>query len=354
MSSNQAVFPPEVLARITPELSLDRHVAVGLRPSLREFDEFRVYSSKQASLEELGSDALVGLATVKQGDSHAFCGITFGVTEVNAADELLKDATPADECSPVYPIVEVARGRIGAPTDEEMILSQKLYNHVLHLQVLPLLLLAVKPGYQLSDENGKPYVFHPDAEGATQADLDNLEATISMNKKTYRYVLYAHIKVFSRAGPLFDLVHYTLLQALRSVALPKLYFADLDSDPTVRVPVRSRGNVGHLQGSARINADPDRALFRPLALNEAKLGVSSSFGLIETAAVDGQTAVLLADLEGEAEESCAESRVTVVATKDTLQHVSVVGGGANVTLDTIRATLATARQRVAVVEQLKG
>lgn len=34
-------FPPDVLARISPELSLQRHLSLGIRPCLRKYEEFR-------------------------------------------------------------------------------------------------------------------------------------------------------------------------------------------------------------------------------------------------------------------------------------------------------------------------
>ena len=79
-STKQAVFPPEVLARITPEVSLERHLALGLRPSLRQYDEFRTLSANPGSLTDVGTNSLVGLVTVRNGDTHVFCGITLGVT----------------------------------------------------------------------------------------------------------------------------------------------------------------------------------------------------------------------------------------------------------------------------------
>ncbi|KAF8004196.1 hypothetical protein HF325_001644 [Metschnikowia pulcherrima] len=353
-STKQAVFPPEVLARITPEVSLERHLALGLRPSLRQYDEFRTLSANPGSLTDLGTNSLVGLVTVRNGDTHVFCGITLGVTETNESDDFLSADTAANKnaaYATVYPVVEIARGRTGAPTDEEMILSQQIHNHVLHLHVLPLLLLTLVPGYQLTNETtGESYVAYPDDLQMSADDLRSLSSTINITKKKYAYVLYAHIKVFSRVGPLFDVVHYALTAALKNTVLPRVFLSDSGIDPNVRVPVRSRGNFGHLsQGSGRFCFDGNTTLALPLQLDAARIGVSSLFGLVDLETEQGTTSVLLADLEGEAEEACAESRLTIVRNGDTLTHVSITGGGANVTLETFRRALQIAKSRAQVV-----
>lgn len=341
--SQQAVFPPEVLARIAPDISLQRHLAVGLRPSLREFDEFRPISASLGSLNSVGTSSVVGLASVRNGSAHALCGITVGITEINRPDDFLADDLATTNYSPVYPVVEIARGRSGAPSDEEMILGQQLYKSVLHLKLLPLLLLEIVPGYQLKDgPDGESQIVYPDND---PEELLSLSATVNITKKKFRYVLYAHINVVSRAGPLFDLVHYALISALRNVSLPRVYMADSGIDPTIRVPVRSRGNFGHLAPLASLFClDANKDLCYPLKLRDTEIGVSSTFGVVNLEEGSAET-VMLADLEGEAEEYCAESKITVVANGSKLKHVSVAGGGANVTLDTLRKAVKTAVNR---------
>lgn len=345
-SVQQTAFPPDVLARIAPDVSLQRHLLLGIRPCLRGFDEFRPIQATSGSLNSYGPNLVMGLSTVKNGDTHILCEITLGITELNRSDELLG----TDECSmysSVYPVVEVARGRTGAPSDEEMILSQKLYNHVLHLHILPLESLRMVPGYQIVDENNSSTsIVYPDDSNMDKGDLESLSSTINITKKNYRFVLYAHIKVFSRSGPLFDAVHYSLMQALKDVKLPRIYMADSGIDPNVKVPVRSRGNFGHLnQSSGLFNIDSNWALAKPLKLAEEELGISSTFGLINMEE-GASKAVLLADLEGEAEEFCAESKITVVGTGRKLKQVTLIGGGANLTLETIKKAIDVSYNRV--------
>lgn len=348
MSEKQAVFPPEVLARIAPDISLQRHLAHGIRPSLRELDEFRPLSASTGSLNNLGTNSVVGLAVVTNGNAQALCGITLGITEINQLDELLSNPDDALSYSTVYPVVEIARGRSGAPSDEEMILGQKLYNHILHLRILPQLLLEISPGYQLKDEaTGETSIVYPEQD----SDLLSLSSTVNITKKKYKFVIYAHISVVSRTGPLFDLVHYALISALRNTELPKVYLADSGIDPNVRVPVRSRGNFGHLtQSSSLFCVDANPAIKYPLALSGPDIAVSSTFGVVD---LDGSV-VMLADLEGEAEEYCAESKINVVSTGKVLKHVSVAGGGANVTLDTLRKAVRIANKRTDFVHNGRG
>lgn len=349
-SAPQTAFPPNVLARIAPDVSLQRHLLLGIRPCLRVFDEFRPLLATTGSLNSHGPNLVMGLSTVKNGDTHILCEITLGIIELNNPDELLSSSSENTNYSSVYPVVEVARGRTGAPSDEEMILSQQLYNHVLHLRVLPLSSLRMVPGYQIVDEtNGTTTIVYPDDSSMDKTDLESLSSTINITKKNFKFVLYAHIKVFSRSGPLFDAVHYALMQALQDVKLPRIYMADSGIDPNVKVPVRSRGNFGHLNlSSGLFNIDSNWAMAQPLKLALTEIGISSSFGLIDLEQEASKT-ILLADLEGEAEEFCAESKISVVSTGSKLKQVSLIGGGANLTLDTIKKALEISHARVSAM-----
>lgn len=331
------VFPPEVLARISPELTLQRHLAHGLRPLLREFDEFKATLAQKGNLNGVGA-SVVGLSIVRTGLSYIFCGVTVGINEINDTDN------EQELYLSVYPVVEIARGRIGAPLDEEMILSQKLYNHIYHLRLLQTLLLDIVPGYELPEETGST-IFYPDT--TEDSDLAAANTTVNVSRRKLRYVLYAHLKVFSRDGPLFDSCQRALLEALQDVKLPRVYVADSGVDPNVRVPVRLRGNFGHLNlslGNYCLDQNPEIA--QPLRPNSENIGVSSSFGVAELADESSQLA-LLADLEGEAEENVCESKINVVATKDKLTHVSIAAGGANVTLDVIKEAIRLSHERAA-------
>lgn len=303
-------------------------------------------------MNNLGENTVVGLATVKNGQTHVFCGITIAISELNQSDELLSSENDKAAYLSVYPVVEIARGRNGAPSDEEMILSQKLYNYVLHLRVLSEKALEFVPGYQIFDEeSGISSIAYLDNDSSPLADLLGL-STVNITKKRFKFVLSAHIKVFSRSGPLYDVVHQALMAALQDVSLPRIYLADSGIDANVRIPVRSRGNFGHLnQQSDSFCIDPNPDVITKLALNEPEVAVSTSFGLVDwqSESTDNAT-VLLADLEGEAEEICAESKLTVVSTGEKLKHVSIVGGGANVTLESLQQAVKIANARAVSIK----
>lgn len=343
MAHSQTVFPPQVLSRIAPDILLQRHLAEGIRPSLREFDQFRSFDSTPGTFNDLGTNSVIGLATVRNGDAFAFCGITLGVVETSKSPEFFESDKEEQEFASIFPVVEITRGRTGAPTDEEMILSQTLYDTIFHLKLIPLLLLLVSPGYQISEEDSKlTILYSEDIDGNEDSDFIQ---RLNLTKKNFRYVLYAHIKVFSRSGPLFDLIHYATVEALKNVLLPRLYLADSGIDPNVRIPVRSRGNFGHLtQAEDRFFVDNRKELALPLVLS-LKKPISSSFGVVEYENSHASQTILLADVEGEAEEHCAESRINVIACGEKLTHVSVIGGGANVSLDTIQAAFNQASHR---------
>lgn len=342
MSYPQTVFPPQVLSRIAPDLLLQRHLVQGLRPSLRKFDEFRPLVSTPGTFNDVGTNSVVGLATVRNGDAFAFCGISLGVVETSKSPEFFEELND-EEYASIYPVVEISRGRSGAPTDEEMILSQTLHDTIFHLKLIPLLLLSVTPGYQILEEDSALTILYPQDMG-NEVDQESFQE-LNISKKNFRYILYAHIKVFSRSGPLFDLVHYATIEALKNVSLPRVYLADSGIDPNIRIPIRSRGNFGHLtQAEQRFYVDERKDIASPLKLS-LDAAVSSTFGVVELMDQDESRSILLADLEGEAEEFCSESRINVTASGESLRHVTIIGGGANVTLDTIQNALQIARER---------
>ena len=87
----------------------------------------------------------------------------------------------------VYPIVEVERGKVGACTDEEMTLSQKLYDYVLHSKILPKESLKVQPGVRLTDnDDGSIKIISPDDSNNSDVPERNL---ISNKQKMVRFII---------------------------------------------------------------------------------------------------------------------------------------------------------------------
>lgn len=270
-------FPPAVFARVAPDLLLQRHLAAGSRPCGKAATEFRPTAVTTGVVE-----GALGLATVRAGGTTAVATISAGTCE---------GAGPARPT--VYPVVEIARGRVGAPTDEEMVTSQRLSDLVLHAGLLSRELLLVKVG-----------------------DLD---------PAAFHFVLTAHVQVFLRVGPVEDVCWRALVAALRNTVLPD---AIVDEQASAGVGAGLRGVVR-----------PSRKLLmlrtgRALELGAA--GVSLSFG------VSG--GVVLAELEGEGEEQ-VEERVEVVVGEEGFSRVSIRGG---VTVAQVREAMAVAARRAEV------
>lgn len=315
----QLSFLPSVLARVAPELSLERHMAEGLRPSLRAFEEFKPLQTTLGVLNTTSGVPVVGSAVVKSGTTTVFCGISVGTVE--------RDAAQKSKYASVFPVVEVSRGRSGAPTDEEMILSESIHEAVLHSRILPREALKVVPGVAISHENSslkggsasEVLVYYPDIHPDEYALLDHHHIP------NHEVVLAAHVKVLSRDGPLFDICHRAVVAALHNVRLPRMYINDAVD---IRVPVRSRGNFGHLASSQQLNIDANSEILAPLQLNAENAGLASSFGVVD-AVNDGEKTekkqVLLAQLEGDAEEAAVASRISIIATKDRIQGFSLTG-----------------------------
>ncbi|CUM46588.1 uncharacterized protein AC631_02040 [Debaryomyces fabryi] len=338
---HQISFPPSVLDRLAPDISLQRHLNLGLRPCLRNFNEFKPLDVSTGNLQELEGNSTVGSSIVKNGNTTVICGITLGVIETPKSSIFESTDSEASYTS-VYPVVEISRGRSGAPTDEEMILSQKLYETILHSKIITTKSLEANPGMAIANDDGNLEIIYPGSEETSE---------IFNNIKCYSFVLYAHLKVFSRSGPLFDVCHTSLINALKNTKLPKVYVQD--SFNNIKVPIRSRGNFGHLSKSNDVLIDGNESLMYDLPLNHDQIGFASSFGIIELESnstnnmdVDSKS-VILADLEGDSEESECLSKANIIINKDNshMKHVSIIGGGANVNIETIKKCIQIAKLR---------
>ncbi|GMM56671.1 exosome non-catalytic core subunit [Maudiozyma humilis] len=375
-------FPPEILARISPELSLQRHLSLGFRPSLRGFEEFRDVSvdvgtlsryhqlQDPSSTKEVGTDNhVLGSCVLREGDVYVVTKITGGIIEdVTMSNEdideeedaelleLTEDHSDITKYTSVYPVVEVERGRMGACTDEEMITSQKLFDTLQHAKILPKSSLKVKPGVRITNDDGTVEIIYPDS-----ANSDEVMSSFKINKK-WSYVLYARIEVFGRTGPVFDLCWNSLMYALKSVQLPKAFIDERATD--LKMTVRTRGRNAIIRETYNLLCDPNDST--PIRLAEKNISFASTYGLIDLdpeadianleedadgdeAMVDEEVkTVLLADIEGEAEESSIKSNITIVSNADgRFKRLSIVGGGAKITPALLAKSIALSKQRTA-------
>lgn len=345
-------FPPAVIARISPELSLQRHLAIGIRPNLRKFEEFRNIEVGHGGLsryadEQVKNSSVLGSAVLKSGNTTVICTITGGIIEedlpaheinddaaaVNAVfakdkdSDLSAEKADLEDYTSVYPVVEVERGRVGAPTDEEMILSQKLYETLLHSKVLTKEALKVKVGLRSVGSDGKVEIFYKEDDDEFGLDLGP--------KRSWSFALYAKIKVFSRTGPLFDLIWGALISALENTKLPRAHIDENAAD--IKIPVKMHGNYGTIREQYQIICDASAN--DVLRLNKEAIGFSSNFGVVDMDEESMETleeedimdvdakSILLTDIEGEEEETSAKKTISVVVDKsgENLKSLTLIG-----------------------------
>ncbi|QLG70216.1 hypothetical protein HG535_0A01540 [Zygotorulaspora mrakii] len=364
-------FPPPVFARISPELSLQRHLSLGIRPSLRSFEEFREVNINEGTLsrfgpngvavEETGNNVL-GSNVLKCGNTFVVTSITGGIVEINipvdeediGEKELMEISEKRDyvnKCASVFPQIEVERGRTGAPTDEEMTISQKLYDNVLHSGLISKSALDVDCGIRITDSTGKTKIVYFDE--TKDGDMSQFRP-----KRKWAYVLYAKIVVFSRTGPVFDMCWNSLVYALKDTKLPRVFIDERATD--LKMTVRTRGRSAVVRESYDILFDSKKAV--PLKINEFQIGFASNYGIIDLdpeaqvvrndeghdvdEEMDKPRAILLADIDSEAEETSINSTISVIGdSSGKLTNVTIVGGGSKITLEMIKRALALSKAR---------
>ncbi|ODV98549.1 hypothetical protein PACTADRAFT_48287 [Pachysolen tannophilus NRRL Y-2460] len=323
-------FPAEILSVVAPDLSLKRHLDLGLRPCLRKFHEFKNLTlNVKSGLSRYDGDVdgesvtdspVLGSSVIKSGNTTVICGITGGIVEIAnvSTTTTSDDHDDSMEYTSIYPVVEISRGKLnGAPTDEEMILSQQLYETLLHSKILP-----------------KKSLIIDNIALKTNDDTNNN----NNNRKRYAFVLYANIQVFSREGPLFDYCYGSLVKSLQTVKLPFIHFTD--EEFIINDNRKNGGNV-----KPEIICDSEA--YNQLKINEENINWSLTFGLVNND--DGKETIILCDLEGHAEETCCKSLINVIIDKNLkMRYLNIVGGDENVIIDEniVLKTVQLAKNRV--------
>lgn len=310
-------FPASTFSRIEPDLYLQRHLAQGLRPqgSTRGFHDFLPVSTHTPS------PGRCILRTGTEGGSGAVvsAGTVISVTRTRGA-------------AGIYPNVEILRGGFGsAPSTEEMVLSQRLRE----------LLAAVFP-----PEDPVFCVNYVDADDNPAVSLLGDDADNVDDDEDKWLVFTVHVQVLSRNGPLFDHVWSAVIRALGSL-LPvrfRVYDEDVDGELSPEA-VENRFVVATADSKAR-----------HFPFSRLKHLCSSTFGVAyitdpnsgSDSAAAGRTE-LLADLEGEIEESCLTSAVHVVRDETHLYGVSigVVDAGRDLFVRTATGGLQINRKQIA-------
>ncbi|RCK55988.1 Exosome complex component RRP43 [Candida viswanathii] len=333
----QVSFPPEVLARIAPDVSLQRHLSIGIRPNLRNFTEFKPIEISNSTQFQDNNDNVFGSSIVKSGATTIINTITLGISE-NFHNKQPEYAT-------VYPCVEILRGRSGAPTEEEMILSQDLFETIRHNKIIPAESLKIDNlGISVKDElnDNQEAIYYPDL-NPEQWQYINLT---SHHNKAYSFVLLSNIKIYSQStstNSLFDLCYLSILESLKSLRLPRCYVSE---SFTTKVSMKSRkSNTRGLVNTnkANLNVDLNKSLYHPLALNLKEGTIANNFGVIS----NEDKVILLSDLEGEAEETSVLSRLSVISNDDTINKISLINGdpSSEITLEILKEAIEISKRR---------
>ncbi|KAI5957056.1 hypothetical protein KGF57_003365 [Candida theae] len=361
----QVSFTPDVLARVAPDVSLQRHLSIGIRPNLRNFTEFKAVEFGNGLQLQRHENNVFASSIVKSGSTTVITTISLGIVE----DLGNRHNQRTQHFASVYPQVEILRGRSGAPTDEEMIISQDLFETFGHCKIIPQESLNIDNiGILIKDEEtGKEEILYPDL-NESQWQYVNLS---SMHNKPFQFVLLASTKVYSRevsTNSIFDLCFASILKALKDLKLPRCYVND---SITTKISIRSRkSNARGLVDTSTgvLNLDLRQGSQYKLELNAKPDTISSNFGVIKLEKrnksegeeheqeQDGDIFVdsneedepiLLTDLEGEAEESTILSRISVVNNSDSINKISLVSNG-DITLETLRRALEISKQRASM------
>ncbi|KAL6942799.1 hypothetical protein ACO0RG_001763 [Hanseniaspora osmophila] len=357
-------FPPEVLARIAPDISLQRHLSLGLRPSLRKYEEFREYHStpltNDCNENPTGAPILGGNIS-KIGNMFVITTITGGIVEelvpVSGELEDLSNSNQSTDSgyAPVWPQVEVERGRVGAPTDEEMIVSEKLYETILSSQVIPNASLEVDVGVGYQD-----------------GTISYTDETMKPKNRKWTYVLYAKQQVFSRSGPIFDLLWNSLMLALQNVKLPRVYIDERATD--LKIPIRTRGRSASIRETYDLMFDSQTLV--DLKIINDNVSFASNFGVIALdpsleikvdeeedqdedmdktldTALAAKKPVLLADLQDDTEEGAVLSKMSISATADgTYKSLYLASADTRIPLVHLQTALKLSVQRSKDLSQL--
>uniref|UniRef100_A0A060T8H5 Ribosomal RNA-processing protein 43 n=1 Tax=Blastobotrys adeninivorans TaxID=409370 RepID=A0A060T8H5_BLAAD len=280
MSAESALsFPPDVFSKLEPELYLQRHLAQGLRPSNRGLLEFRDTKVQQGSVK---GEYIVGSSVLRSGGSIVVCGISAGITSSTGG-------------AGIYPNVEVVRGggsRNSPPNEEEMILSQRIYELL-----------------------------------RTEHIMDHTKHLFEIPGVEDQWVvLNASVQVLSRSGPVLDAAWNAVVAAIRSIRMPPLEY-----DPDRQTAFFKTNDDNHN------NDDDDSMQVDPTPQPHESLDVfSSSYGIAELRNDIGlgdhqqhedqrqSSVALVADVEGETEEACMPSTINIVRGTDGLLHGATI------------------------------
>ncbi|KAI5951328.1 hypothetical protein KGF54_004402 [Candida jiufengensis] len=353
----QVTFTPDILARIAPDISLQRHLSIGIRPNLRNFQEFKSVEYSNNSNLKQEQNNIFGSSILKSGSTTIINTISLGIVE---------ELNSKEDYHTVYPQIEILRGRSGAPTDEEMIISQDLFEIFRKVKIIPSESLVVKNlGIAIKDEETlKEETIYPDLQ---QEQFQYINQSSHLNKP-YSYVILVNIKIYSReisTNSIFDLCFLSILKSLQILQLPRVY---LDDSINTKVSIKSRkSNQRSMINSSKpiLNFDLRDDYKFKLNLTVDPNTISSNFGIIkkekslsnpipqhddndemEIDQPQQNDTILLTDLEGEAEESSVLSRISIINNPTHINKISLINNNnGDISLDILKKAIEISKNR---------
>lgn len=348
-------FPKEVLQRLQPDLVFKRHLNIGLRPrSLMKFDEFRNVDSTSSGVitcdNQVTEDAntiVVSTDTSKIGNSMIIkTDISLGICEL--------DNFYSNQYAQIWPEVTVHRGRMGAPTDEEMIASRLVYEDFISGKFIKQEDLIIKEvGIKDSESDEIKY----DAENTDDETINDI-------KNKYSFVLYAKINVYSREGPIYDHVHNSLMSALTKLQVPKVYIEEDSID--LKIPVKKSFNKKQTEKTKKtFNLKFDFDNLNKISLSN-DITIASNFGvigsdptlLIETEEKGDEDMeveqeelkkekYMISDISTDIEEQAILSRVSISCNNDGYSSIRLVNGSNSdkISLNDLKKALEVSKSR---------
>lgn len=363
-------FPKEVLSRIQPGIVLHRHLQLGLRPkTLMKLDEFRNFEEQSSDsiiakdsgfADDLMADdngaedsLIVASNLLKVGDMFIKTELSLGIAQVDTVN------ISEDSFAPIWPEVVVDRGRLGAPTDEEMIASRQLYESIISGKY-------IKQKDMIVSSIGKKEIDNDNI----SYDVDSDDELLLKNKNKWCYVIYAKICVYSREGPIYDHVFNSLMLALQKVSFPSIYIEESSID--LQIPVKKSFKKQQKQETQRtftLKFDFDTS--KRINLNK-EISISSNYGVIytdptlnvnafiqqntnETDSMDVENdntnfkrePLLISDISTDIEEQAILSRVSISCNSKNYTSIKLLNGSSNqkLSLQQLKQALLYAKKR---------
>lgn len=331
----------ETFARVDPLLYFERHIRKGVRPgTMRGFMEFRDVHLQRGSLtggdydankdingqgngssglDEAESLALKNLELNTGNNCFGSCVSRSGRSTVVAG--VVIGTTETSDAGGIYVNVEFLRGGYNSPpSPEEMVMSQKITDQLKALNI-------PKPNFEVRVRVPKEALTIEEEEEEEDGDLrlehesnsqrkeeETLGSQGKMIQQGMELVLTVHVQVLSRTGPSYDLVWATVLGALQDVELPEFV---KDDDGQLYCVERRTGRK--IDFNFENQSVPFSSTFGIAGVDMSKSAELFLKGVSAESEIDEDETtkvVVLADPDGEIEESCLPSHIQVTTDKN--------------------------------------